>query len=578
MSKRFVTAVLWGCFAVVIAGFVCEYSIHLAGARIYRQDECRNVCAAYFLATGQGTTSGTPVSLFLLPLMWLARGATHSVDLYASARFFSTELFWLNVVLLSVAAAGKLFSRKGVVALAGAATLAPLWDFGFEIRPENLILAGLLLMWCLLRVRPEGLQSYFVAGLLAAAIQFVHINSLAYSLPISLAAIIFPPTGLRGARGKLALAWVAGAAVAFLLVRIGYGAAGLWSVYVRNWHHSLSVTDEGAVDWWRFPIRLAVQTPLVLAIAAAALASLIADARRRGTEAFSWDGVMPEGMLLALAVAVLALNRTRSPHELLYPVAFAFLLAARYLSMLWKGIAAQPATFGLIAAVVVFGHLVPFELAARRHLDATNYHQERLINLAEQMTEPGKDLVYDSVGMVPTRRSAEYELFFQERNNGNSKASLSELLRARLPAVIIADSRFDQLSEADKEFIRQRYVAIAGDFWTLGKMLPEGGGDFEVLQAGRYHITSAEASNLLGTYPRPENLAESLAPEPKFPPLSGTLDGVPLSGKPVELAAGKHHLECAADTAVAIVWLGPKLDSIDRITGGERRQLFATSY
>lgn len=580
--KRVVAAVLWGCFAVLIAGFICEYSIHLAGVRIYHADECRSVCAAHFLTTGEGVVSGTPVSVFLLPLMWFGRGVTHSAQLYASARFFSTELFWLNLVLLTGAASGKLFSRRSIVALAGAATLAPLWDFGFEIRPDNLALAGLLLMWCVLRVRPEGIQSYFIAGLLASALQFVDIKTLVYSVPLSLAALVFPPPGYGAARGKIAVAWLFGAVVAVVLVRIGYGAAGLWSVYLQNWKNTLITTDEEPVGWVPYVMRLVAQVPLVLALAAAGVAALVSDVRRRGKRAFSWDGTMPEGLLFVLAAGVFIVNPSRSPHDLLIPVAFAFLLVARSISKWWKDIVAQRAAFGLIAAVVLFGHVVPFVAGAKRHLNLTNYHQETLMRLAEQMTEPGKDLVYDTVGIVPTRRSAEYESYFQRQNNDDGattpKDSLKELLTRQPPSVIIADARFDQLSESETGFILQDYVLVSGDFWALGRQLPKGGGEFEVLHAGRYRITSSEASNLLGTYAPPATLLESLAPEPKLPPLAGSLDGVPLNGKPVSLTVGKHHLECAAGTEPAIVWLGPSLDKIARMNGGQRRRLFVNWY
>lgn len=582
VPKRLVTAILWGCIAVVIATFVCEYSIHLAGMRIYHEDECRSVCAAHFLAMGQGAASGTPVSLFLLPLMWLGRGATNSAELFVSARFFATELFWLNVVLLTVAAGGKLLSRQSVIAFAGAATLAPLWDFGFEIRPDNLVLTGLLLMWCVLRVRPEGAQSYFIAGALASGLQFVDVKSLGYTLPLSFVAMAFPEPGHKTARGKLAFAWLAGVLVAVLSVRIGYGATGLWDIYIRNWNNALSVTDEKLLGWWPLLARLLVQIPLLLAVAVAGLATLAGEVRKRGKGAFSWNGIAPEALLFVLALALFFLNPNHAPCELLYLATFAFLLGARYTARLWKEMVIEPAAFGLIASVVLFGHLIPFDAAAKRHLNLTNYHQENLINLAEQMTAGGMDVVYDNVGMVPMRRSAEYESFFQRQNMdgglSGSKTSLSGLFASHLPVVIIADRHFDELPAADTEFVREWYVPITGDFWTLGKLSSSGGGDFKILHAGRYQVTSAEASNILGTYAKPEGLMESVAPVQRFPPLAGTLDGVPLDGKPVELTAGAHHLDCPAGTQAAIVWLGPHLDGINRMSGGNRARLFVNWY
>src|SRR5207249_3395028 len=118
----------------------------------------------------------------------------------------------------AIATGEKLFSRRGLVALVGAATLAPLWDYGFEIRHDNPMLTGILLMWCALRIRPSGMQSYFVAGALAVLTQFISIKGLAYTLPISVAALAFPFPGHNAPRWKLAGGWLAGAAGALIVL------------------------------------------------------------------------------------------------------------------------------------------------------------------------------------------------------------------------------------------------------------------------------------------------------------------------------------------------------------------------
>lgn len=575
-SKRVVTVVLWSCLAAMVCLWVCLHSIHVSAVRIYRADECRNVCATWFLGTGQGIASGTPVSLFYVLLMWLSRGAAHSVELYVSARFFCTILLWLNVVLLTAASGQKVFSRGGVVALAGAATLVPLWDFGFEIRPDNLILAGLLLMWCVLRVRPEGLQSYFIAGALAMALQFVDVQSLFYSLPVSLAACAFPQSGQKISRWKAPVIWLVGAAAAALIVRIVYGATGLWEVYVHNWLNSFARVEEEASGRWPFVVHLIFQTPLLLALAVGALAALAMDLRSRGRTAVSWDGELPDGLLFILAFLVYVLNPTPPPYQFLYLVAFAFPLAARFVSKLWNKIPARDMALPLICGLVLFGHFVPFILAIQRNLSVTNYRQEGLMQLAEQMTAPGKDFVYDEAGLVPTRRSAQYEMavWNQITPAADQIRSLRDVFASQPPSVIVAGSSFDELSKNDYDFIRAHYVPIADDIWTLGKTLPPGGGTFEAIHPGRYQITSAEASNIRGTYPPPKNLMESMAPVPKFPPLTGTLDGAAFDGKPVQLEVGNHQFDCASATRPAVAWLGPQIDRIPRLNPGDRHDLF----
>ena len=575
-SKRVLAVVLWSCLAAAVCLWVCLHSIHVSAVRIYRADECRNVCAAWFLGTGQGIASGTPVSLFYLPLMWLFRGVAHSVDLYVSARFFCTILLWLNVVLLTAASGQKIFSRGGVVALVGAATLVPLWDFGFEIRPDNLILAGLLLMWCVLRVRPEGLQSYFIAGALAMALQFVDVQTLLYSLPISLAACAFPQSGKKISRWKAPVIWLIGAAIAALIVRIVYGAAGLWEVYVHNWLNSFARVEEEASGRWPFVVHLVFQTPLLLALAVGALVALAIDLRSRGRTALSWDGELPEGLLFVLAFLVYVLNPTPPPYQFLYLVAFAFPLAARFVSSLWNKIPARDVALPQICGLLLFGHFVPFILVIQRSLSMTNFRQEGLMQLAEQMTAPGKDFVYDEAGLVPTRRSAQYQIPMADWNTpaANQFRSLRDLFAAQPPSVIVVGSGFDELSKDDYDFIRGHYVPIADDIWTLGKILPAGGGAFEIIHPGRYQITSAEASNIRGTFPAPKNLIESMTPAPKFPPLTGTLNGAPFDGKPVQLELGSHQFACVSGTRPAVAWLGPQLDRIERLSPADRHDLF----
>src|ERR1035441_5303480 len=179
--NRALTLVLLGSLVTLI-----WFSHRLAGIRIYHADESQNVCMASIMATAQAKTFYAGASLFQWSaLSWLVRDATRSVDILVAARFMMLEIFWLNVVLLALATGERLLSRRGLIALVGAATLAPLWDFGFEIRPDNLLLCGVLLMWCVVRVRPKGLQPFIIAGALATGLQFVSFRAARFTLPIS---------------------------------------------------------------------------------------------------------------------------------------------------------------------------------------------------------------------------------------------------------------------------------------------------------------------------------------------------------------------------------------------------------
>jgi hypothetical protein len=563
-----------------LAGLIW-FSHRLAGVRIYHADECQNVSMARIIATGQTKAFYAEPGLFQTGVLgWLARGATQSVDIFVPARFVMLEIFWLNVVLMALATGERLLSRRGLIALVGAATLAPLWDFGFEIRPDNLLLCGVLLLWCGVRVRPKGLQPFLIAGALTVGLQFLTIEAAAFTLPISAAILAFPPPGQRARRWKLAVAWAAGALGMFLVIRVAYGTAGLWDVYVADVRRAPGdVSGGNRFGPWEALGRLLSQTPLLLAFLTAALVAVTVDVRRRGKAALTWDGALPEALLFLDALAVLLINPAPEPYNLLHLVPYGFLLAFRYASGLLEAIWARLALRPVLVALVVFAHLVPFGVATRRHGRWPNYNQEARMRLAEELTDPARDPVYDGIGLVPTRPSIHFCWLLRDGNLPSLAEEqglrVRDMLAARLAAVVIPNYRTDRLPEEDHAFIREHYVSLTDDFWVLGKVLPAGGGTFEIAHPGRYRISSLEGSDLAGTYP--DGLAGLMAPMVEGS-LVGTLDGMPLSKRPVELAMGTHRIEIRPDCQPAVVWMGPRKERIGRLGGSDHRFLFVRWY
>ena len=158
------------------------------------------------------------------------------------------------------------------------------------------------------------------------------------------------------------------------------------------------------------------QTPLLLALVAAASVALAVGVGKRGKAALTWDGSLPEALLWALLWRALLINPAPYPYNLLHLVPYAFLFAFRYASGLSRELSARPALLTLAGAILVFTHLAPFGVATRRHLDWPNTRQETLMRLAESLTDPEKDPVYDGVGMVPTRPRIHYWWFLHSLN------------------------------------------------------------------------------------------------------------------------------------------------------------------
>ena len=558
-------------------------SVHLAITRIYQVDECTELIVARILATGQAKTYSGSIGLLQFPLWWAVHGAVRSADFYVPARLVMVAFFWLNLVLIAVATGERLLSHRGLVALLGAATLAPLWDYGFEIRHDNLLLAGLLLTGCVVRGRPKGAPSYFVAGALAVALQFTAYKAFVYVIPLSLAVLVFPPAGHQVPRWKLALFWVVGVLAMLVALRLVYGLAGATGSWDAQ-HRGLQFVSKVATGGDRFGPGMALgrllgQTPLLLTLAASALVALVGELRRRGRSALAWDSSLPEALLLAVAFAALLVNPTPFLYNLLHLVPYAFLFAFRHASALFKETRDSPALVRVVGTVVLFVHLAPFCVATQRHWNWPNSRQTHLMCLAEDLTDPTKDPVFDGIGMVLTRpiidpRSLLHSLYLESVIKG-SGPQVRDMLAARPAAVVIPNYRTDWLPEEDHAFVRERYVPLADDFWVLGKVLPAGGGTFEIVHPGRYRISSLQDSDLAETCRVSVAQLPVRLDEGSF---TATLDGAPVSSRPVELTVGKHRIECKPDCPPAVVWVGPKRDRVGRLSQSNHRALFIKRY
>jgi len=541
---------------------------------------------ARILATGQSPEFYTFRSLFLMgPLCWLAQNATQSAALFASARLLFLAIFWINLVLLAAIASGNLFSTRGLIALTAGATLAPLWDYGFEIRHDNLVLTSLLFIWWAVRVKPMGLLSYALAGAATLGALLLAVKCLVYVLPLAVAILAFPPPAHGKPRWQLALAGISGAILVAALIRVSSGSWDAWEAYIAVLRgvasHSAAAGVGGVSRFWPWETlaRLPGQTPLLLALTIAGCYAVVSVLVRRRKAALTWEGSLPEVLLLAGALAALMVNPTPFPYNLLHVVPYAFLLAFKYGETIWKELRYRTKLWPFIAGVLAFLHLVPFAVASKRHLDRPNSRQQELMRLAEKMSDPVKDPVYDAIGMVPTRRSIHFQWYLHSLNIralvDTPGSRVRDMLAARPAAVFIPSYRTTWLPPEDHVFIEQRYVPLADDFWVLGTVLPSGGGMFEIFHPGRYRIAKLKPAADSDTNSTP---AVKTVPLELDGLVTGTLDGTTMSNQSVELSAGTHRIETARDSQLAVVWVGPRLEEVPHLGPGSHRTLFWNWY
>jgi hypothetical protein len=577
---------IWLVLLLVLGvGALVWASSRLAALRIYQVDECQNLYMARILATGQGGEFFTNAALFLLgPLSWISGNATRATEAFDMARLCFLGVFWLNLFLIAAIAGGRLASMRTLLALLCAGTLAPLWDYGFEVRHDNLVLCGVLLIWWATRVNPLGWVSYLLAGAISIAMLFTAVKALVYVVPLSFALIVFPPSEFRQSRCRLGLFWVIGAALALALIRAAYGSSGGWQIYLAVFHGVARYSTGGGGGTpgfapWTTLARLLGQTPLLLALGLAGGYAVILNFVRQPRQSLSWRGLVPEFLLFLGAMGALAINPTPYAYNLLHVVPYLFIFAFKYGAELCEEIWLHQSLRPLLISTLAFAHFVPFGIATRRHVNMVNWRQGELMTLAEDLTSPENDRVYDGIGMVLTRKTIHYQWYLHGLNVQSfldgSGPHVRDMLAAKPPSVLITSYRTDWLSREDHDFIQQRYVPVSDDLWVLGKTLPAGGGTFAVHHHGRYRISTLRGSDLLNTYEL--GLKGVMTPEDPGT-IQGTLDGAPLTNKPVELCEGTHRIECGTNCQPAVVWMGPKLDRIHRIGPGDHRALFVNWY
>ena len=541
-----------GC-AVLLA--LVTLSIHLSLHRIFQVDEVQSVLTARLLATGKSAAYSAPASLmFFGPMRWIAGHVNSSVPMLRAERLLFLPLFWLNLCL-SVACAGiRLRSSKGLWALIFVSTLAPLWDYGFEIRHDNLLLTFVLLSWLAARPLVSGRgRSLLLVGSMAMLGQVIAFKAFVYMVPIALFALYASWREEKRPLARALATLLAGCVLAFAAAASVQLIAGTWSLYSSD----VKSLGSAAVHAIRLPawptlLRLVVETPALLVATLSSIIMALAAVRLKSLT--STDSLLPEVGFLGVALVALLANPTPFAYNLVLLVPQAAILCMRTFEVL--NLTKQQWRVALI--LLLTAHAVTWAATMPRHLFMSNARQLKLITAAESLTDPRLHSVLDGSGLVPTRNPPGHDWLIhtftlEAFRTGASVPIRRQLAEGRTP-VVIPNYRVLALPAADLQFIRNHYIALAGDFLVTGGRLPPGMNRWECLVGGRYYLA--------------------------FNPSDGRIvvDGRAATGRVVQLSRGVHTIGVEASTPVYLIWVGPTLSAPPSVGRGDALRVFVNWY
>lgn len=555
---------MWGGVAFLI--FLVGLSVFLGVNRIFQVDEVLYATLARYMATGKMAQFVPNVPIILVgPLTWIAGAANDGVDVLIYMRLPFVGLMWVNTMLMVKATGFRLGSRGGLIVLLLASTLAPMWDYGFEIRHDVPLVTTTLALWCLLRSeRPVLPLRMFLGGVLAALMQLIAFKGFLYAIPLlGLGLFMAHPKGKKNWFLSLCMIFL-GIALGLLSGRLIHGAAGTWDLAWRGYKDVAFYATNQVERFapWSTLLRSLTQAPLLGCVGLGILLCpffLPGPGEFRHLLEADW---FPEWAFAALCLALLLVNPTPFPYNLIHVVPAFFIAGLRFRQPILELISSLifPAK-QIVAGSLVLLHCLPWAVATIRHLDWGNERQVSVIRTAELMTDPSLHRVFDGSGLVATRNPiGEHWIihsFTIRHFMDGSWPSVRSLLAQYPTPVILPNYRTNWLPNEDQAFMNAHYVALAEDLMVLGTIKGPGTSAWEVLAEGRYFLNVYSEGSKPG-------------------------EEVKIDGKKVEpgiasFSKGNHPVEVPSGYRIQVVWLGPRLQGIPNL-GPAPHPLFVNWY
>ena len=515
----------------------------LAVNRIFQVDEVQTMHMAWLLAQPDANQYFNSAEAYLLPLALLSRAFQDPLAYIVACRLIFYAVFLASGCLLARGVAGRSRTKfYGALCLLG--TMPVLWDFGFEVRHDNVVILGLVLMMRMLfadHTESEG-RSLFWGGCLGGVLFLSSFKSIVLWAPIlvmlALSRVIGRRVSLTRAMGAVAGGLVTATIVVFLI----HFLAGSLALYVKSARgFFMSVGGEGIrfFDWtylWRF----ARHQPWLLCMSAVFLVvegRWIFGAGFVGREGGRPDTRAKEFILLILGPIFLALNPAPFPYNYLYIVVLAFPAVFHMTTKLFDIIPVKPAL--LLAVIIVIQGLsaVPQMI---RHFSYTNGSQRRAIAYLNAYTDR-EDRVFDGAGLAMFRKGPGEMWYLHSLNKAGYRAGIFPSVRNMLTQnrcpILLQSYKWDFMQSEDLEFIKSHYVPFRMAVWILGSRIPiyePGASDFNIFYDGFY---------LFCTW--------NMEPVSEI-----SVDGTPVNPQAVFLRKGEHRLKAEKSAgAVFALWV-----------------------
>lgn len=526
-----------------LLGTLMAATLAMAMIRVYQVDEAQTVYMATVLAKGWGGSLFTSGQLHLYPLSLLTRLASTSAGLFLVFRACFWALFWVNASLAVLAAGIRLRSPEGAKALVLVGTLAPWWAYGLECRHDNVLIAGLLLLWVIARRIPGRREGIFLAlGFVSLLLHSCLFKAVAFWSPLTVLLVALEPAPM-GTRAKRAGWWLLGAAACYLACWAFKAHSGIQALAANGRDvMKVAVSSERFAPW--HTLRMLLETAPLLAAAMGGLALHGASViRRRGLKgAWAEERGFPELMLFAICVFAFFINPTPFPYNLgALSAGAAVALLALGRSWLEPGAFRSLPALPFLVSLGLVLHLAPWTLRVADLFSMTNDRQEEVMARAETFAGP-EDPVFDGIGMVPTRKAPAYEWVIHWGNQRNfHEHPLFQGLGDRVPPVVIPSYRLNYLPPSDQAFLSANYIPMHKDFWVLGALPRKNAepGTWTCYRSGRYAVIPTRAGS--------GNVA---------------LDGKTIAPGILWVDRGEHRLAMDPASPCALAWVGPKVQEV----------------